>query len=130
MEASSGSSVHLEGLLRSANLKLDASSGASIDGKLEAGSMEVDQSSGSTITVSGQINGRLKVDASSGSIFQGYNLSVENCDAETSSGAGVQITVNKELSVEASSGGYIFYKGDGMIRNVHTSSGGSVKRKS
>ena len=130
IQATSGSDVRLEGLLKAGNLRMDASSGASINGKLEASSLEVDQSSGSVITISGNISGNLKVDGSSGSVFRGYDLTVENCDAETSSGAGVQVTVNKELKVQASSGGYIHYKGNALIRDVHTSSGGSVSRKS
>jgi hypothetical protein len=130
IQATSGSDVRLEGLLKAGNLRMDASSGASINGKLEASSLEVDQSSGSVITISGNISGNLKVDGSSGSVFRAYDLTVENCEAETSSGAGVQVTVNKELKVQASSGGYIHYKGNALIRDVHTSSGGSVSRKS
>lgn len=130
IQATSGSDVRVEGLLKAGSLRMDASSGASINGKLEASSLEVDQSSGSVITISGNISGNLKVDGSSGSVFRGYDLTVENCDAETSSGAGVQVTVNKELKVQASSGGYIHYKGNALIRDVHTSSGGSVSRKS
>lgn len=130
IQATSGADVLMEGLLRAGSLRMDASSGASINGKVEASSLEVDQSSGSVITISGNISGSLKVDGSSGSVFRGYDLTVENCDAETSSGAGVQVTVNKELNVQASSGGYIHYKGNALIRDVHTSSGGSVSRKS
>ena len=130
IQATSGSDVRVEGLLKAGSLRMDASSGASINGKLEASSLEVDQSSGSVITISGNISGNLKVDGSRGSVFRGYDLTVENCEVETSSGAGVQVTVNKELKVQASSGGYIHYKGNALIRDVHTSSGGSVSRKS
>lgn len=130
IQASSGSDVRVEGILKAGKLSMDASSGASINGKLEAFSLEVDQSSGSVITISGNISGNLKVEGSSGSVFRGYDLTVENGDVETSSGAGVQVTVNKELTVQASSGGYIHYKGNALIRDVHTSSGGSVSRKS
>ncbi|MFM9911488.1 MAG: head GIN domain-containing protein [Chitinophagaceae bacterium] len=130
IHASSGSDIVIEGSIKSGDLTMDASSGASIKGKIEASSLEVDQSSGSTIIISGTIDGKLKIEGSSGSTFRGYNLTVENCDAESSSGAGIEVTVNKELSVEASSGGYIYFKGNGLIRDVHTSSGGSVTRKS
>lgn len=130
LHASSGASVKIEGSIKSGKLEMDASSGATINGNVEASSLDVDQSSGSVINLSGKVSGSLKIDGSSGSVFHGYGLSVDNCDAETSSGAGVQVTINKELSVHASSGGYIHYKGAGMIRDVHTSSGGSVSRKS
>src|SRR4030095_15660595 len=110
-------------------LNIETSSGASLDGKVEVGEMLVDQSSGSVIKISGTVSGKLLADGSSGSVFHGYDLAVENCEADLSSGAGVQVTVNKELSVEASSGGYVKYRGNGWIRNIRTSSGGSVSKK-
>jgi hypothetical protein len=42
----------------------------------------------------------------------------------------VRITCLKELSAEASGGSSIFYKGAGLIRDISTSGGASVKRKS
>jgi len=38
------------------------------------------------------------------------------------------VSVNKELSAQASSGGDIRYKGDGVITKVSTGSGGSIKK--
>ncbi len=130
LRASSGSAVKLEGTIKASRLNLETSSGASFNGKVEVGEMNVEQSSGSFIRISGTVTGKLVADGSSGSVFHGFDLTVENCEADMSSGAGVQVTVNKELSVDASSGGYINYKGNGSIRNIRTSSGGSVSRKS
>lgn len=130
LDISSGAHVKIDGTLRSGMLDLDASSGAVLEGAVDIADMKADMSSGAVVTISGKVTRKLKVDGSSGSIFKGFDLITENCDAGTSSGAGVQITVNKELSVDASSGGYIRYKGEGLIRDVKTSSGGSVSRKS
>ena len=113
IQASSGSDVRVEGLIKAGKLSMEASSGASINGKLEASSLEVDQSSGSVITISGNISGNLTVEGSSGSVFRGYDLTVENCDAETSSGAGVQVTVNKELTVKPPAEGTFIIKETG-----------------
>jgi len=108
---------------------LDASSGGSIQAKsVDLNNLTADVSSGGTITVSGKATS-LNVDGSSGGIFRGYDLNVTNCKADVSSGAGVQITVNKEISAEASSGGYVRFKGEGLIRNINVSSGGTVKRQ-
>ena len=128
VRASSGSTVNVEGVIKASKLNMETSSGATFNGRVEVGEMLVDQSSGSVIRISGIVSGKLVADGSSGSQFKGYDLTVENCDADLSSGAGVQVTVNKELSVEASSGGYVNYKGNGLIRNVRTSSGGSVRK--
>ena len=129
LDGSSGASIRTEEQLKLSQLDLDLSSGATFTGKVEANSLSVDQSSGSVVNISGAVNS-LKVEGSSGSIFRGYELEANNCSAETSSGSGVQVFVNKELSAEASSGGYISYKGSGVIRNIRTSSGGSVSRRS
>lgn len=109
---------------------LDASSGGSILAKsVSLDKLTADVSSGGTITLSGSARA-LTVDGSSGGIFRGYDLAVTNCKADVSSGAGVQVTVTKEISAEASSGGYVRFKGEGLIRDINVSSGGSVKRQS
>ena len=128
LDISAGASVNVDGMLNSDKLKLDVSSGAVFKGSVNANAMNVDQSSGSVVTIAGTA-GMVNIDGSSGSVFRGYSLEADNCIAGVSSGAGAQITVNKELSAEASSGGSISYKGKGLTRRINTSSGGSVRRK-
>lgn len=128
LDASAGSSVKIEGSIKTNTLNVDASSGAVLNGNINAGKLTIDQSSGAVINLSGSVTD-LTVDGSSGSVLHGYELTAENCSVDASSGGGVQVTVNKELSVEASSGGYVNYKGRGVIKNIKTSSGGNVSRK-
>ena len=128
IDLASGSSIAVEGDLKGDKLVMDVSSGAVFKGAIAFNGVDIDLSSGSVVNISGTSN-TLNVDASSGSIFHGYELAVNNCDVDVSSGAGAQITINKEMSAEASSGGYVSYKGNGVIRNVKTSSGGSVSKK-
>ncbi len=110
--------------------KLIVSSGAMLKGTgLSLTKLTARASSGAQMQLSGKAD-YLDVDASSGSSFRGNDFSVINCKAEVSSGAGVQVNVDKELSAEASSGGYIKYKGNASIRDINISSGGSVKRQS
>ena len=99
-----------------------------LNGNINAGTVKIDQSSGAVINFSGSVTD-LTVEGSSGSVLHAYELTAENCSVDASSGGGVQVTVNKELSVEASSGGYVSYKGQGVIKNIKTSSGGNVSKK-
>lgn len=128
LDASAGSTVNIEGTVKSNKLSVDASSGAVLKGNINVSTLKIDQSSGAVINFSGTVTD-LTVDGSSGSVLHGYELTAENCNVDASSGGGVQVTVNKELSVEASSGGYVNYKGQGVIKNIKTSSGGNVSRK-
>lgn len=127
LDIASGASVSIDGTIKGDKLDIDISSGGVFKGAIDFEGVAVDQSSGSVVNVSGTAN-TLKVDGSSGSVFHGFELVVNNCDVDVSSGAGVQITMNKEMSAQASSGGAVTYKGNGVIRNIKTSSGGAVRK--
>jgi len=127
LDVSSGSAVSVNGSIQSDKLDMDVSSGAQFTGAIHVKELNADVSSGAGIKVSGDA-GKLKVDVSSGADFKGYDFAVDYCNASASSGAAVHITINKELSAKASSGGDIKYKGEGLIRDIKTSSGGAVKK--
>lgn len=127
LNASSGSTVSVSGSIQSDKLDMDVSSGAEFTGAIHVKELNADVSSGAGIKVTGDA-GKLKVDVSSGADFKGYDFAVDYCNASASSGAAVHITINKELSAKASSGGDIKYKGEGLIRDIKTSSGGAVKK--
>ncbi len=108
--------------------KINASSGALVTGtNLDFDKLTVRMSSGALAELSGKTTD-LNVDASSGALFKGYDLSSNICEAESSSGGSVQVKVAKELNARASSGGSIRYKGEGNIRDIKVGSGGTVRR--
>jgi hypothetical protein len=127
LHASGGADVKLQGSLDAADLDIKFTSGSAFNGKLKAKALTVEQNSGSSINISGSAE-KIKVDVSSGAIFKSYDLSVDYCDAKASSGGSVRITINKELSAKANSGGGVKYKGDAVIKEINVNSGGSVKK--
>ncbi|MEO6229745.1 MAG: head GIN domain-containing protein [Ferruginibacter sp.] len=127
LDASGGAQVSMKSSLTANKLECTFTSGSTFNGQVKTNELNIGQSSGSQVNMTGETNS-LKVDASSGAIFKGYDLTVDVCDAQASSGAGVRVSVNKELTVKASSGGGIRYKGNGVIREMNVSSGGIVKK--
>jgi hypothetical protein len=127
LNVSSGSDAKVNGSINADDFDLDVSSGAVFKGSITAKTLTVDVSSGASISISGKSD-KLKVEVSSGADFKGYDLVTDYCDASASSGAGLHVTINKELNAKASSGGDIHYKGTALIRDIKTSSGGSVKK--
>ncbi|HET9058007.1 MAG TPA: head GIN domain-containing protein [Chitinophagaceae bacterium] len=127
LKGGSGSEITVNGSISSKKLGIRLSSGASFTGKVDVGDLSVSQSSGAGSNFSGKA-ANLTVKSSSGALFRGYDLSVEFCTARVSSGGLIRVTVNKELSVKATSGGAVRYKGSGLIRSIDTGSGGSVSR--
>ena len=129
LKGSSGSDVKTKSVLAVDKLEMEFTSGAQFNGEVNIAHLGVDQNSGSEINLTGKAE-NFKAGLSSGAIFKGYDLSVNYCEAKTSSGAEVRITVNKELAAKASSGGSIRYKGEAVVKDIDVSSGGSVKKAS
>ncbi len=127
LKASSGADVKTKSVLTLDKLQLSFTSGSQFNGEVNIGNLEVSQNSGSEIIITGKA-AAFKVDLSSGAIFKGFDLSVDYCEAKASSGGEVRITINKELIAKASSGGGIKYKGEGVVKDINVSSGGSVKK--
>ena len=127
LDASAGSRVHWMKSAALKDLTLKITSGARVEGELAVGKLEVEQNSGSIAEISGKAL-HLNVDVSSGAMFKGFDFSTQTCDAKATSGAAIRVTIDKELSAKANSGGGIQYKGEAVIKDIKVNSGGSVKR--
>jgi len=127
LSASSGARVEVDGTLKSGTFTMSFSSGAKFTGKVAATDLKIEQNSGAQSSIGGTAT-HLKASASSGSHLHGFDLMAGDCDVNASSGGSIDISVEKEMEVSAHSGGRIRYQGAGLIREVHTSSGGSVKK--
>ena len=127
INASGGADVVAKTNINVPVLSMKFSSGSHFSGEVNIKELTVEQSSGSGLTISGKSE-NIKVEGSSGSIFKGYDLVTDYCNAKASSGAGVHITINKELNAKANSGGGIRYKGNALIKDIIVNSGGIVKK--
>jgi len=128
LEGSGGSDINVDGSIKVAKLEMEISGGSDFDGKVETDELKIHASGGSDVDISGKA-ARLTIDASGGSDFKGYDLASDICNVEASGGSDVHVTVNKELSANASGGSDVYYKGTGMIRDLKTSSS-SIKKVS
>ncbi|MHA4810520.1 head GIN domain-containing protein [Flavitalea flava] len=129
LRASGGSDVFLEEVLRTDKLDLAFSGGSDLRGKVAIRDLSIVQSGGSDLFLSGTAS-ILSVHASGGSDLHGYDLLTSECHVEASGGSDVNITANKELSVHASGGSDVFYKGEAVMRELHSSGSSSVSKKS
>ena len=127
LNASGGSDIEIEGTFKSDKINLDVSGGSDFQGKLVATNFNAQASGGSDIVISGSAIS-LTIDVSGGSDFKGADFIAENCNAKANGGSDVSVTVNKELSVDASGGSDVRYRGTGLIREIKNSGGGSVKK--
>ena len=125
LKASSGSNVKSESVINTNEIYIDASSGASIDIEVVAKSAVTEASSGSDVKIKGTtINHTAR--ASSGSSINAYELKSTNANASASSGASINIYASKNMDAKASSGGVIDYTGNPTKISKEASSGGSI----
>lgn len=122
-----GAEVNIDGVLETTTLELKANTGGLVKGEVNIGTLDVNQDTGSKITLSGKVD-KLEAEGSTGSKFMGENLNTNTCSAEMGTGAGIYISVDKELNVKANTGGYVKYKGNAGIREIKTNTGGTVSK--
>ena len=128
LRASGGSDVYIDGAIQSARLAIHLSGGSDLHGKATVSDLTVEQSGGSDSYIGGSAT-RLHVHASGGSDFHGYDLTTDNCQVDASGGSDIYVTVNKELDAETSGGSDVHYKGNGVIRESHSSGSSSISRR-
>ena len=127
LSVTTGAEVKIEGVLEATTLDLKSNTGGLVKGEVSIGTLKVNQDTGSKITLTGKVD-NLEAEGSIGSKFMGEDLKTNTCSAEMSTGAGIYISVEKELNVRANTGGYIKYKGNAGIRDVKTNTGGNVSK--
>lgn len=127
LDATTGADVQIEGTLKSASLKMKINTGGIVRGDVQVDELNVDQNTGGLAYISGEAS-KLSYDGDTGAIFKGTDLKTNNCAVTASTGAGIYITVQKELNVKANTGGFVKYKGDAGIMGIKTNLGGSVSK--
>ncbi len=128
IEATSGSDIYGETIIKADILELDASSGADIKVEVETISLNCDVSSGAEITVLGTSDS-FEGDASSGADIKARELTTKKAKASSSSAGDISITVLEEINADASSGGDVNFYGNPNKVYVDESSGGDVNQK-
>jgi len=127
LNANTGAIVQVEGILRAGSFKLKANTGSIVKGAVDVDVLSVDANTGAVVTLAGEA-GKFSFDGDLGAVFNGAELKTNSCEVSASTGSGVYITVQKELSVKASTGGFVKYKGNADTKNIKTSTGASVSK--
>ncbi len=125
IKISSGAQFDARNTIKSQNLTVESSSGATININVETEKTSCETSSGGNITIKGKsIN--LETAASSGSNLDAEKLIANNIIASASSGSNNSVYPLLSLNADASSGGSINYHHVPKNLNKKSSSGGSV----
>lgn len=128
LTASGASDIYVNEMIKADVLTLKLSGASDFKGTIETSKLNVDQSGASDATVTGKAS-VLDIKASGASNFKGYNLETENCTAKASGASDIKITVTKELYANASGASSIFYKGNGVSKEVRSNGASNITKK-
>ncbi|HEY4062672.1 MAG TPA: head GIN domain-containing protein [Puia sp.] len=128
--ASGASDVYVDGVITGSSLSINLSGASDFKGAVKVGELYLNQSGASDAHITGVVTGLATIESSGASDLKGYDLTIRRCNARASGASDIRVTVNEELSADASGASSVYYKGAGVIRETHTSGSSSVGKKS
>jgi len=128
LSASGASDVVVTGAINVPALRIDCSGASDFKGAVKVDKLTIELSGASDAKISGSAT-EVSIQSHGASDVKAYDLVVDNCTAKASGASDINITVNKELIVHASGASDVFYKGTGVIKDIHSSGASTVARK-
>lgn len=129
LEASGACDVMVAGTIAGPTLHLNLSGASDFKGDVKVNELQMDLSGASDVKISGTAIS-VNIESSGASDVKGFDLASDSCTAKASGASDINITVNKELNAHASGASDIYFKGNGAIKDMHSSGSSSVSRKS
>lgn len=128
LEASGASSLKITDALNVTLLNVKLTGACDMSGELAGDDVSIDINGASTVKLTGNVK-NLDVSASGASDLKGYDLKVNDCTAKASGASDISVTVNQNLSANASGASSIHYKGEGTVKEVRTSGASGVSKR-
>jgi hypothetical protein len=128
LEASGACNVRATETIRQDELKMELSGASDFIGDMNVKTLRIDASGASNAKLSGSAED-VNIIASGACNLKAYDLKTVMCKTDASGASHIRITVDKELNANATGGSTIFFKGNGLIRDISASGGASVKRR-
>ncbi|HXB94570.1 MAG TPA: head GIN domain-containing protein [Puia sp.] len=126
--ASGSSDIFVDGVITGSQFSIDLSGASDFKGALNVRQLLMTQSGASDAQLTGVVSGVFTVRSSGASHVKGLDLVTESCSVHATGASDIRITVNKELSAELSGASSVFYKGEGVVREMHSSGASSIKK--
>lgn len=129
LTASGASDVYVDGAITGDHLDMYLSGASDFKGAVKLNGLKIDQGGASDVLISGTVTGSTSIHASGASDLKGYGLATDNCDVHASGASDIQITVNKEVNAHVSGASSLDYKGNAVIRDLHSGGASNVSKK-
>ena len=126
LDANEGAEIHSEKTIKQKQLEVKVQEGAKIITAVNVDYLTVKSVTGGLIKLSGS-TGNQNVEATTGGIYEGYELKSDHASVTAASGAQVRVTASDFLDARVRFGGNIYYMGNPETLKTKKVIGGSIK---
>jgi hypothetical protein len=128
IDASGACDVIVAGTVTTTALVLHMSGACDFKGMVKVNTLDINLSGASDAKISGTAN-TVNIKSSGASDVKAFELVTDVCNANVSGASDVNITINSELTASASGASDITYKGNGIIKEKHSSGASSISKE-
>jgi Putative auto-transporter adhesin, head GIN domain len=128
IDATGACDVFVVGSVTTATLILHMSGACDFSGMVKVNTLDINLSGASDAKISGTAN-TVNIKSSGASDVKAFELVTDVCNANVSGASDVHITINSELTASASGASDITYKGNGVIKEKHSSGASSISKE-
>jgi hypothetical protein len=128
IDASGACDVIVAGTVTTTALVLHMSGACDFKGMVKVNTLDINLSGASDAKISGTAN-TVNIKSSGASDVKAFDLVTDVCNANVSGASDVNITINSELTASASGASDITYKGNGVIKEKHSSGASSISKE-
>jgi hypothetical protein len=128
IDASGACDVVVAASLTATDLMLHMSGACDFKGNVKVTTLNIDLSGASDAKISGTAT-TVNIKSSGASDLKAFDLVTDSCNANISGASDVHITVNSELTASASGASDIKYKGNGVIKEKHSTGASSISKE-
>ena len=127
LKASGASDIFIAGTMELPLLNLQLSGASDMKGDVKIGELNVKLSGASDLKLTGSAKD-VNIESSGASDVKGYDFTAENCNIKVMGASDVNITVTKELFVNAAGASDVHFKGPAEIKQRQSSGASSIAR--
>jgi Putative auto-transporter adhesin, head GIN domain len=128
IEATGACHVVVAGTVTTATLVLHMSGACEFSGMVKVNTLDINFSGASDAKISGTAT-TVNIKSSGASDVKAFDLVTDFCNANVSGASDIHITINTELTASASGASDIKYKGNGVIKEKHSSGASSISKE-
>ncbi len=127
IQSSGASNIYIAGVMELPLLNVQMSGASEFKGEIKIDELNIKLSGASNMKLHGTAK-NVNIESSGASDVKAYELITQTCNIKSSGASDVNITVNKEISVNASGASNVYYKGAAEIKEKQSSGASSIAR--